>query len=151
MISAIIIPITFGVMIFLWLYNKPDQMLVSLGGAIVAIISLIFIDGQPFSIVVDILFGTEANGFINFHSLLLSLGMLFVISVCQETGVFNYLAFKVVQRTGGHRFQLMFILCSLSFLFTAVLNNILAVYIFNLHSFFCYELHSDFPSNCYIR
>ncbi|TFF86754.1 MAG: hypothetical protein EU551_00745 [Promethearchaeota archaeon] len=129
MISAIVIPIVFIAMIILWLWNKVDQMLVSLGGAIISIFSLL-IDGTTFSDILGFFFGTPENDFINFHSLLLSLGMLFMINTCQETGVFSYLAFKLVQTTGGNRYQLFIILSILAFMFSAILNNILAVLLF---------------------
>ncbi|MHA1268464.1 MAG: SLC13 family permease [Candidatus Helarchaeota archaeon] len=130
MISTIIIPIIFIIMIVLWLWGKIDQTLVSLCGAIGSIFSLLIIDGNDFSAVIDILFGTPSNGFVNFHSLLLSLGMLFIISVCQETGVFSFIAFKIVQKTRGQRYQLFFIICSLAFLISAILNSILTVLFF---------------------
>ena len=130
LISAIIIPIVFIVMIILFLWGKVDQMLVSLIGAIIATFSLVILDGIEFELIVGFIFGTPANGFINFHTIVLSLGMLIIINICQETGVFNYFAFLLIQRTGGKRFQLFFILSILSFLFSAILNNILAILFF---------------------
>ncbi|TFF87438.1 MAG: hypothetical protein EU549_04735 [Promethearchaeota archaeon] len=50
-----------------------------------------------------------------------------IINSCQETGVFSYIAYKIVQTTGGNRFQLLLILAALAFVFSAILNNILAV------------------------
>ncbi|MBD3228408.1 MAG: hypothetical protein GF329_09485 [Candidatus Lokiarchaeota archaeon] len=127
MISTFVIPIVFLIMIILWLWNKIDQMLVSMGGAIISAFSLIAFDMVGFTEIIGLIFGTAENEYLNFHSLLLSLGMLFIINSCQETGVFSYLAYKIVQTTGGSRYQLLIILSTLAFVFSGILNNILAV------------------------
>ncbi|TFF87437.1 MAG: hypothetical protein EU549_04730 [Promethearchaeota archaeon] len=74
MISTYVIPIVFLIMIILWLWNKIDQMLVSMGGALISAFSLIVFDFVGFTEIIGLLFGTAENDYLNFHSLLLSLG-----------------------------------------------------------------------------
>jgi Na+/H+ antiporter NhaD/arsenite permease-like protein len=106
-------------------------MVLSLTGALIVIFVLLF-DPWPlqpvdFQTIMGFLFGTPANGYINFHSILFILGMMILLAICQETGVFSYIAFKVVQKTGGNEYLLLFIMSLLSFVFSAILNNILTV------------------------
>ncbi|MHA1268574.1 MAG: SLC13 family permease [Candidatus Helarchaeota archaeon] len=125
-VSSILILCVLVAVIILVISGKINRLIISLSGAIITMIILLF-DSVPFSTIIGFIFGTTENNFINFHSILLILGMLIIISVCQEVGVFSLIAFKVVQKTGGNRFILYLIMCLLAFIFSAILNNILTV------------------------
>jgi Na+/H+ antiporter NhaD/arsenite permease-like protein len=108
------------------MWGKIDRLLVSLTGAVISIFSLVY-DGVTFSTISGFLIGTLDNDFVNLHTILLIFGMLILLGLCQEMGVFSFIAFKLAQKTGGNKYLLFFILCILAYLFSAILNNILTV------------------------
>ncbi|MHA1690269.1 MAG: SLC13 family permease, partial [Candidatus Heimdallarchaeaceae archaeon] len=78
---------------------------------------------------VDLLFGTPADGFVNLHSLILILGMMFIVQISAEVGLFQFLGILAIKISKGKPIALMSILCTISVLFSAVINNILTVMI----------------------
>ncbi|TFF88427.1 MAG: hypothetical protein EU549_03015 [Promethearchaeota archaeon] len=125
-ISIIIIPILLIITIILIMWGKIDRLLISLTCAIITLFSLIY-DGETYLTITGFIVGTSSNGFVNFHTILLIFGMLILIGLCQEMGLFSFIAFKLAQKTGGNKYLLFFILCSLAYLFSSLLNNILTV------------------------
>ena len=76
--SQIIISLCFLAVIFLILTDKLNRAVAALTAAVVTYFVLIFIEKMNFSVVVDLLFGTPDDGFVNLHSLILILGMMFM-------------------------------------------------------------------------
>ncbi|TFF87439.1 MAG: hypothetical protein EU549_04740, partial [Promethearchaeota archaeon] len=130
-LTVMVVPCVIIAIIALILTGKINRMVLSLSGALIVVFVLLFDPNPPqpvdFQTIIGFLFGTPENGFINFHSILFILGMMILLAICQETGVFSYIAFKVVQQTGGNEYILLFIMSLLSFIFSAILNNILTV------------------------
>ncbi|MFX1591044.1 MAG: hypothetical protein ACFFC1_23150, partial [Promethearchaeota archaeon] len=69
-ISIIIILACFLAVILLIITNKLNRAIASLLGAIITYFVLIFIEGFDFSIIVELLFGSPIEGFVNLHSLI---------------------------------------------------------------------------------
>ncbi|MBY9004036.1 MAG: hypothetical protein KGD73_08700 [Candidatus Lokiarchaeota archaeon] len=90
---------------------------------------MVFIEGFNFSVIVQLLFGSEEDGFVNLHSLILIIGMMIIVQISNEAGVFQFIASKLIKFSGGNPIKLMIILCSVTVLISAILNNILAVII----------------------
>ncbi|OLS14465.1 MAG: transport protein [Promethearchaeota archaeon CR_4] len=132
--SALIVLGTFVTVILLILTNKMNRAIAAISGSIVCYFTLTFIEKQDFLIFVDFLIGKSNpghpdGGFVNLHSIILILGMMFIVQICHEAGVFQFIAFRLVQFTKGKPTYLLFILCTLTVLISAVLNNILTVII----------------------
>ncbi len=127
--SQIIIAFCFFIVIFLIFSDKLNRAVASLTAAVVTYFVLIFIEGKDFSIIVDLLFGTPTDGFVNLHSLVLILGMMFIVQVSAEAGLFQFLGILAIKLSKGKPIALMSILCTISVLFSAVINNILTVMI----------------------
>ncbi|MHA1784851.1 MAG: SLC13 family permease [Candidatus Helarchaeota archaeon] len=127
--SQIIIISTFSIVVFLILFDKVNRAMAALAGALVSFFTLSFMDGVNFYTFTGFLFGTTTDGFVNLHSLILILGMMFIVQVCNEAGVFQYYAFILVQKTKGKPKLLLLVTSSLSVLMSAILNNILTVII----------------------
>jgi len=127
--SQIIISFCFFIVIFLIFSDKLNRAVASLTSAVVTYFVLIFIEGKDFSIIVDLLFGTPADGFVNLHSLILILGMMFIVQISAEVGLFQFLGIIAIKLSKGKPIALMSILCIISVLFSAVINNILTVMI----------------------
>ncbi len=115
--------------IFLIFSDKLNRAVASLTSAVVTYFVLIFIEGHDFSVIVDLLFGTQADGFVNLHSLILILGMMFIVQISAEVGLFQFLGVLAIKISKGRPIALMSILCTISVLFSAVINNILTVMI----------------------
>ncbi|MFX1446358.1 MAG: SLC13 family permease, partial [Promethearchaeota archaeon] len=128
-ISSIIITSCFIGVIILILTERLNRAIAALTGATITYFVLIFIEGMKFSVVVDLLFGTDNDGFVNLHSLILIIGMMFIVSISNEAGLFQFLAIKLIKLSKGKPIRLMLILCLLCVFISAILNNILAVII----------------------
>ncbi|OLS14468.1 MAG: arsenical pump membrane protein [Promethearchaeota archaeon CR_4] len=132
LISAIIVVSCFAGVVLLILTGKMNRAIAAITGAIICYFVLIYIEKDvvvDFSTFIGFLFGTIEDGFVSLHSILLILGMMLVVNVCHEAGVFQFLAFRLVQLTKGRPKYMLVVLCSITVLVSAVLNNILTVII----------------------
>ncbi len=129
LISAIIITGCFIGSIILMITNKLNRAIAVIAGGIITYFVLTFIEKQDFLIFIDFIFGTSADGYVNLRALILILGMLFIIQICHSAGVFQFIGFKLIQFSKGKPIFLLLILCLLTFIISAILNNILAVII----------------------
>lgn len=75
------------------------------------------------------MFGTETDGFVNLHSLILIIGMMIIVKIASDAGLFQFIAIKLIQLSKGKPIRLMLIFSFLTILITSILNNILAVII----------------------
>ena len=75
------------------------------------------------------MFGTPDDGFVNLHSLILIVGMMFIVQISSEVGVFQFIGVLAIKLSKGKPLALMAILCTLSVFFSAIINNILTVMI----------------------
>lgn len=129
LISAIIILGCFIGVVVLILTDKLNRAIAALLGAIITYFVLIFIEKMNYSVIVDLLFGSSADGFVNLHSLILIIGMMIIVHISSDAGVFQFLALKLVQMAKGKPLSLMIIFCGITVLVSAILNNILTVII----------------------
>ncbi|MHA1418954.1 MAG: SLC13 family permease [Candidatus Heimdallarchaeaceae archaeon] len=127
--SQILISLFFIAVIVLIFSDKLNRAVASLTAAVATYFVLIFIEKKDFSVIVDLLFGTPADGFVNLHSLILILGMMFIVQISAEVGLFQFLGILAIKISKGKPIALMSILCTISVLFSAVINNILTVMI----------------------
>ncbi|MCK4844672.1 MAG: hypothetical protein KAS95_03270 [Candidatus Heimdallarchaeota archaeon] len=127
--SAIITSICFIVVIVIIFTEKINRAIVAITAALITYFTLIFIDGQEFSKLVDLLFGTQDDGFVNLHTLILIVGMMFIVQISDEAGLFQFIGVLAIKMSKGKPIALMAILCTLSATFSAVISNILAVMI----------------------
>lgn len=127
--SAIITSICFIVVIVIIFTEKINRAIVAITAALITYFTLIFIDGHEFSKLVDLLFGTQDDGFVNLHTLILIVGMMFIVQISDEAGLFQFIGVLAIKLSKGKPIALMAILCTLSATFSAVISNILAVMI----------------------
>ncbi len=126
--SALIIIFVFILVIFFILAEK-NRAIVAISGALVTYFVITFIEGYSFSIIVELLFGSEIDQYVNLHSLMLIIGMMFIVQISDEIGTFQFLAVIAIKLSRGKPIPLMIILCIVAFLFSSILNNILTVMI----------------------
>ncbi len=90
---------------------------------------MVFLEGLKFSIIVDLLFGSEEDNYVNLHSLILIISMMIIVIISNEAGVFQFIAVILIKFSKGKPIRLFSILCGLTVLLSAILNNILTVII----------------------
>jgi Na+/H+ antiporter NhaD/arsenite permease-like protein len=127
LISSILLIITFILLIVLIAVNKIDKSVVALAAGTFSFIVLSFLEGATFNVVVDFLIGTPQDGYVNLHAIILIFGMMVIVQICIEGGVFQFLAFRLIQMTKGKPLYLLIVFCSVSFFMAAIINDILTV------------------------
>lgn len=86
-------------------------------------------EGLDFSIIVDLLFSSQDEGYVNLHSLLLIIGMMIIVQISHEAGTFQFLAIRLIKLSRGKPVLLLILFCIITILISAILNNILTVII----------------------
>jgi len=128
MIATYIVPIVLLAVIILMLFNF-NRTIITLGGAVITAIVLL-IDKTPFKDIIAFLVGSETpDNFANFHTLVLIFGLLVITSICNDSGVFSYIALKIIQKSQGNKYILLFLLCLLAFGISVMLSNIMSMLI----------------------
>ena len=69
----------------------------------------------------------SALGAVDWNTLGLLLGMMIIVNLTEETGVFAYLAIRLAKYTGGSYWRLMLVLSWFTFVASALLDNVTAV------------------------
>jgi Na+/H+ antiporter NhaD/arsenite permease-like protein len=69
----------------------------------------------------------DAHTGVDWNVIFLLLGMMIIVSVVRQTGLFEYLAIVAAQRTGGHPYRLMVVLCLITATASAFLDNVTTV------------------------
>ncbi|MFX1273556.1 MAG: SLC13 family permease [Promethearchaeota archaeon] len=128
-ISIIIIVSCFLIVVFLIVTERLNRAIAALAGAIITYFVLIFIEGYDFLIIVELLFSTQSEGFVNLHSLILILAMMMIVAISNEAGTFQFISITLIKLSKGRPVILLTILCSLTVLLSSLLNNILTVII----------------------
>ncbi|MFX0205324.1 MAG: SLC13 family permease [Candidatus Hodarchaeota archaeon] len=109
--------------------EKVNRAVLAISGALITYFVLTFLEQRDFSLIVDLLFGTQDDGYVNLHSLLLIIGIMFIVHISDEIGTFQFLAVIAIKMSRGKPIPLMIILCLVSAGFSSILNNILTVMI----------------------
>ncbi len=129
MISIIIVLACFVGVIVAIATDKLNRAAAAMYAALITYFVLIFVENLDFSVIFYITFGTEADGFSNFHSLLLIISMMIIVAISHEAGFFQYIAIRLIKLSKAKPIRLMIISCLIIVLIAAFLNNLLAVII----------------------
>ncbi|OLS12660.1 MAG: Na+/H+ antiporter NhaD type [Promethearchaeota archaeon CR_4] len=126
--SQLVILITFVSLLLIVGSGKVDKTVVALAASVISYIVLVFYEHvQPYALVED-LFGTSP-GYDNLHALILVFSMLAIVEIGKDGGVFQFLAFKLVQMTKGRPRLIMVVFSCITVFITAVLSDMLAIII----------------------
>ncbi len=125
--SAIVILVTFVSLLLIVGSGKVDKTLVALAATVIAYVVLVFFEGVPPNAIIEDLFGTPANGYDNLHALILVFSMLAIVEIGKDGGVFQFLAFKLVQMTKGRPRLMMVVFCCITVFIAAILSDMLAI------------------------
>jgi Na+/H+ antiporter NhaD/arsenite permease-like protein len=128
-LSIIIVLGCFIGVIVLIITGKLNRAIASLSGAVIVYFVLIYLEGKDFKVILDLLFGSESEDFVNLHSLILIIGMMFIVEISKEAGLFQFFALNLIKLSKGKPVYLMSIFCVITIFISAILNNILTVII----------------------
>jgi Na+/H+ antiporter NhaD/arsenite permease-like protein len=98
--------------------ERIHRTVVALGGA--ALMLLLHITSAPKA------FFSEETG-VDWNVVFLLLGMMVIVSVLRQTGVFEYVAIWAAKRARGRPYRLMVMLCVLTAVASALLDNVTTV------------------------
>ncbi|MGV8907336.1 MAG: SLC13 family permease [Acetobacterium sp.] len=96
------------------IWDKFDRTLIALGGALLMII-------------VRVLNQEEAFGAIDFNTITLLIGMMMIVMVMRRTGIFEYLAIKVVKVSKADPQRLIILLVLVTGILSALLDNVTTI------------------------
>ncbi|MEJ2294571.1 MAG: SLC13 family permease [Candidatus Lokiarchaeota archaeon] len=128
-LSIIIVLSCFIGVILLIVTEKLNRAVAALIGAVIVYFTLTFLEGNNFQVILELLFGSESEGFVNLHSLILIISMMIIVQISNEAGLFQFFALNLIKLSKGKPLYLMTIFCFITVLISAVLNNILTVII----------------------
>lgn len=128
-IANIIIILVFVGLVLILMLELLNRAILAIIGGLICFLTLKFIKGEPFSLIVSYLFGSPEDGYVNLHSILLIFGMTIIVQICHKAGVFKFIAFKLVLSIIDRTQYLLLILCTITLILSALLNNILTVMI----------------------
>lgn len=109
-IAAIIFLIVYGVI----MSESIHRTVIALVGAVILIL-------------IGVLNQEEAVHFIDFNTIGLLLGMMVIVNITRKSGVFEFLAIKATNRTGGDPLKIMIALAAVTALASALLDNVTTV------------------------
>lgn len=127
LITAILIIITYVLLMVFISINVLDREILALGGAIVTFFALTLLEGASFTTFMSFLVGTAEDGYTNFHTLILILGIMIIVEISIQSGAFQFFSFRLIQMTKGKPIYLLIAFSALSFIITAIINDVLTV------------------------
>ncbi|QUR67096.1 SLC13 family permease [Mycobacterium spongiae] len=98
--------------------DRVNKTLVALGGAAI-VVALPIIDSE------DVFYSHETG--IDWDVIFLLLGMMIIVSVLRQTGVFEYVAIWAAKRAGGSPLRIMILLVVVTAIASALLDNVTTV------------------------
>jgi Na+/H+ antiporter NhaD/arsenite permease-like protein len=114
--------ITFvGMLLLIATERLHSTMAALLGVAVVLGVSLV---GRPFNEELYIFGFDQAIEYVDFSVIFLVLGMMIVIGVIEETGIFQWLSYQAYRLSGGRIWLLVIILMLLTAVSSALLDNV---------------------------
>ncbi|HEX3032718.1 MAG TPA: ArsB/NhaD family transporter [Bacillota bacterium] len=109
-ISLVIFVVTYGLII----WDRLDRMVVALSGAVLMIIFRIISQETAFKE-------------IDLNTIGLLIGMMIIVMVTKRTGVFEYLALKMVKAAKGEPFRIIILLGLVTGILSAFLDNVTTI------------------------
>ncbi|MGE5544791.1 MAG: ArsB/NhaD family transporter [Bacillota bacterium] len=83
--------------------------------------------GASLLVMLGVLAQHEAIDFVDFNTIGLLFGMMIIVGITRKSGVFEYVAVKAAQSTGGDPFKIMLALSMVTAIASALLDNVTTV------------------------
>ncbi|MGQ9557763.1 MAG: SLC13 family permease [Desulfurispora sp.] len=89
--------------------------------------TVIALVGAAVLVLIKILTPEQAIEAVDFNTIGLLIGMMMIVGITRQTGVFEYLAIKAAKRSGGHPLKIMAALALVTAVLSALLDNVTTV------------------------
>ncbi|MEA4925115.1 MAG: ArsB/NhaD family transporter [Syntrophomonadaceae bacterium] len=89
--------------------------------------TVIALVGAVILVLIGILNQEEAVRFIDYNTIGLLLGMMVIVNIARKSGIFEFLAIKATNRTGGDPLKIMIALATVTAITSALLDNVTTV------------------------
>lgn len=123
-IIQVLVLIIFALTLLLIIFERVHKTLAAMMGAGFALLIAIIPDSEGNVIVPDIEHLIE---FLEVDLLLVIIGITLMVGVARTTGLFDYIAIVVLKKSGDNQYKLLFALCVLTLIFSALLDAYMAI------------------------
>ena len=116
------VPVAFGILILVYgliVFEVVHRALAASLGGIAAVISLHVVGSGP-----DL---SAIMAWIDWETIGLLIGMMVMVDILSKTGLFEWAAVQAYAQSGGSIWRLSFILCTITAIFSALLDNVTTI------------------------
>ena len=106
-ISIWIIVLLFIFSIIMIITEKINRAVVVVSASCVVYSVLFFIEHAEYQIIADFIIGTQEDNYGNLRSLILIVSMMMIVEISNTGGLFQFIAFKLIQITRGAPIKLL--------------------------------------------
>ena len=92
------------------------------------------------AVVIGLITPQEAWEAIDYNTIGLLLGMMIIVNIMKQTGIFRYMALKAVKKSNGNIFKLFFMITAITWVASAFLDNVTTVMLITPMSLFIAEM-----------
>ncbi len=128
-IEGILLLVLLIIMISFFAKQKGNRAIIALAGAVSTYIILFFFESANPALILDFMFGTEADNFVNFNSILLFLGIITIIDITKDSGFFQFIGFTLIKKTRGNPVKLFLVVSLLTIILALVIDNVVVLMI----------------------
>ncbi len=129
LIEGILLLALLIVMISLFAKQKGNKAIIALAGAVSSYMILFFFEQANPALILDFMFGSEADNYVNFNSILLFLGIITIIDITKDSGFFQLVGFTLIKKTGGNPTKIFLVVSLLTIVMALVIDNIIVLMI----------------------
>ncbi len=123
LIPLIIISTIFIFMLYLIAKDVMERTALAVFLAALSYLVILIFTEAPLTIVFDFMVGSEEDGFSNLRTIMLIFGFSVISFLAQKSGLFQFIAFKIIQMTRGNSKKIMIYNSLLSFAIVSVLSD----------------------------
>ncbi len=120
----LLIILVFALTLLLIIFERVHKTLAAMMGAGFALIIAIIPDSDGIALIPDVEHLIEL---LEVDLLLVIIGITLMVGVARTTGLFDYIAIVVLKKSGSNQYKLLFALCILTLIFSALLDAYMAI------------------------
>ncbi len=128
-VGGVLVLAIFITIIALIAKQKGNRAIVALGGAVASYFIIIINQHDDPAVIISFLFGSTADNYANFHSLLLIFGIITIIKITMDSGLFQFIGFSIFKKAKGSPRRMFFVICGITVLLSTVLDNLIVLLI----------------------
>ncbi|MHA1966866.1 MAG: SLC13 family permease [Candidatus Hodarchaeales archaeon] len=123
-LTELLVIIIFALTLLLIIFERVHKTLAAMMGAGLALLIAIIPDSEGEVLIPDVEHLLEL---LEVDLLLVIIGITLMVGVARTTGIFDYIAIVVLKKSGDNQYKLLFALCILTLIFSALLDAYMAI------------------------